>query len=57
MSRMKDMPKTITLGKAGADKELIERIIRFQCVKGLSKPTDALRVLCKDALAIKDAVK
>lgn len=53
----KQHSRTITIGNAIKDQELIKLILEYQKQKGLSSAPDAVRELCFDALAIKKATK
>ncbi len=49
--------QTITIGSAQKDTDLIKDILRYMEEKNLSSAADAVRSLCKDALAFKKASK
>lgn len=51
------MGKTISIGGAEKDAELIKEILAYQKQRGLTYASDAVRELCKDALAIKKTMR
>lgn len=57
MAMERKAPQSISIGAKESDKELIEKIFQYQKEKGIRYTADALRVLCEDALAIKNALK
>ena len=57
MATEKKAPQKISIGNKDSDKELIQRIFKYQQEKGIRYTADAVRSLCEDALAIKNALK
>ena len=49
--------QTITIGNKVDDTELITDILAYQKEKNLSSAAETVRSLCRDALAIKKAIK
>ena len=51
------MSRSITIGNAQKDEELIKEIVQYQKQKNFTSAADVVRELCKDALAIKKATR
>lgn len=49
--------QSISIGGKESDAELIEKILLYMREKNIRYATDAVRKLCEDALAFKEAVK
>ena len=57
MAAERKPPQKITIGNKESDNELIQQIFKYQQEKGFRYAADAVRSLCEDALAIKNALK
>lgn len=51
------MGRQISIGKSDKDADLVKEILAYQKQRGLPNAADAVRELCKDALAIKKTIR